>query len=133
MEYTKDDTWKFQVKNNLTIDTTKEVITLLNKIKRGTVEPHTREQLKEMLNVCEPFFAKREVEIYNEKTKEMEKKDLLYVKDLSDFIQFVIEERNLVLQETESLMNIDKGGSSLKFTLTLGQLEEIVGNLLVLV
>ena len=57
----------------------------------------------------------------------MEKKDLLHVKDLSDFLQFVIEERNLVYQDTESLMNIDKGGSSLKFTLTLGQLEEIVG------
>ena len=111
VKYSKEDVWNLQLKKGLSNDTTKEVMKFINKAKRGTVEPGTRDFLKDKLNVCKPFFEKTEVEIFNEKTKEMEKKDLLHVKDLSDFLQFVIEERNLVYQDTESLMNIDKGGS----------------------
>ena len=127
MKYTAEDIWKFQLKNNFPNDTLKEVVKFLNQTNWGTVEPGVKEKLKGKWNSCENFFAKTEVEIFNEKTRNMEKKVLVHVKELSDFLHFIIEQRNLVYSETEALINIDKGGNLLKFTLTLSQLEEIVG------
>ena len=49
------------------------------------------------------------------------------VTDLRYFIWFVAREQKLDPQQTEALLNIDKGGRVLKTTLTLKQEEEVEG------
>ena len=49
------------------------------------------------------------------------------VKDLSQFVLWVIAERGLDIHETECHLNLDKGGDVLKLTLTIIQEQEVEG------
>ena len=61
------------------------------------------------------------VEILDKKEKRMVPRKLVRVKTLSDFLLFVIDERKLDPADTETLIEIDGGGSILKFTAIIKQ------------
>ena len=127
MSYTVDQLWEMQKRDtmpNLHVD---HIATVMNKGKRGIVEPNFQKKLKEKRTVCKPYFAEKFVFIYNKKKDEMEKKKMVYVKNLTEFIMFVIGERKVDPAETESLIEIDGGGSSVKFTLIIKQKKERKG------
>ena len=127
MVYSVDDVFELQKKENLPNKTILTVCTTMNKRKRGTVEIGFQEKLKEKWNTCAEYFEVKEVEILNNKTDEFETKKLIHVKDLSEFLHFVIGQRKLDYHDTEVLIQIDKGGTTLKFTMVLRQKNEVEG------
>ena len=64
---------KFQIVNNLTDSTTKQLATFINKsIQTGTIEKRCQQKLREAYSSCNEFFDKEDVEfieIIDEKTK----------------------------------------------------------------
>ena len=127
MRYTVDELWDMQIRDtmpNLHVD---HIATVMNSGKRGIVERDFQKKLKEKRTVCKPYFAEKIVFVYNKKKDVMEKKKMVYVKNLTEFIMFVIGERKVDPHETESLIEIDGGGSSVKFTLIIRQKKERAG------
>ena len=74
IRYTVDQLWDMQIRDtmpNLHVD---HIATVMNKGKRGIVEPNFQKKLKEKRTVCKPYFAERIVSVYNKKMDVMEKK-----------------------------------------------------------
>ena len=127
MRYTVDQLWEMQKRDTLPNLHVDHIATVMNSGKKGIVEPNFQKKLKDKRTVCKPYFAEKFVFIYNKKKDEMEKKKMVYVKNLTEFIMFVIGERKVDPAETESLIEIDGGGSSVKFTLIIKQKKERKG------
>ena len=122
------DLLKFQLVNNLTDSTTKQLATFINKyIQTGTVEKGFQQKLREAYSRCDDFFDRTVVEFLDEDTGKIERFAFAYVKDLSTFLVFIIAQRNLEIHETEAHLGLDKGGKTLKLTLTVLQENEIEG------
>ena len=102
--------------------------TFINKyIQTGTVEKGFQQKLREAYSRCDDFFDRTVVEFLDEDTGKIERFAFAYVKDLSTFLVFIIAQRNLEIHETEAHLGLDKGGKTLKLTLTVLQENEIEG------
>ena len=122
------DLLKFQLTHSLPDTTTKAMGTFINKfIKTGTVEGGFQEKLRAAYSSCDDFFTKEIVKFTDEKTGKTAEYAFVHVKDLSQFLLFVIAQRALDIHETQALIGIDRGGKTLKITLTVCQDEEVEG------
>ena len=122
------DLLKLQTINSFSDTATKNIGAFINQmINKGTVEVDYQEKLRKLYSRCDDFFEKEIVKFTDEKTGETTEHAFAYVKDLSQFLLFVIAVRRLDIQETQALIGIDKGGKTLKITLTVCQEEEVEG------
>ena len=119
---------KFQQLHNMSDTTTKDMGAFINQfIQSGTVEAGYQEKLRAAYSSCDDFFTRELVAFTDEKTGETTLYPFVHVKDLSQFLFFVIAKRGLNIHETQALLGIDKGGKTLKITLTVCQEEEVEG------
>ena len=69
--------------------------------------------------VSEPLDFEMISKLGNKKIKQIVQKDLVYVKDPSDLIMHICDERNIILQEAMVRIGIDGGQSSLKVVMNI--------------
>ena len=92
---------------------------------RSGVESNASRINKERSHSLEDFYVTEPLDfeviskLGNKKIKQTVKKDLVYVKDPSDLIMHICDERNIVLQEAMIRIGIDGGQSSLKVVMNI--------------
>ena len=92
---------------------------------RSGVESNASRINKERSHSLEDFYVTEPLDfeviskLGNKKIKQTVKKDLVYVKDPSDLIMHICDERNIVLQEAMIRIGIDGGQSSLEVVMNI--------------